>query len=397
MTKKIISAILAMIILSISVVSFATSTQELKDKQDELKSKIKEAEERMEQIEDEKSETQKELDSLNKEIDEKEDEVEKITQELETLNSEVSELEAKLNEEQAKYDKQYEALCSRMVAQYKMGKVSYLEVLLSSKNLSDFVSRYYIIGKVAEYDSEMLEQIETQKREIEISKKQVEKKQSEVKEKQAKLKVEEIMLTNSKGTKNKYLSQLSSEEQALEKLNEELKEEYKKTENELAEIARKNAAAANIGQKYTGGKLAVPCNYTRISSTFGYRGSAATGGVGSANHKGIDFAAPKGTPIIAAEDGVVIKVSNTCSHNYAKTAATRCRCGGGYGNYIMVAHSSELVTLYGHCTSIDVSMGQTVSRGQQIGTVGCTGYSTGNHLHFSVLLNGIYVNPASYL
>ena len=398
MIKKAISGILAIVIISISAVSFATSSQDLKDKQNEIQNKIKETEGRIDEIQDEKDSTQSELDRLNQEIDEKEEEIEIITRELNQLNKEVSELEAKLKEQEEKYDNQYEALCSRMVAQYKMGTVSYLDVLLSSKSLSDFISRYYIIGKVAEYDSKLLEQIETQKREIEVSKNEVQKKQSEVSAKQSKLKLEEITLTNKKGTKNKYLSQLSEEERELQKLNDQLNEDSKKIESELQEIARREAEKANqSGIKYTGGKLAVPCNYTRISSPFGYRGSAATGGVGSSNHKGIDFAAPQGTPIVSGEAGVVIKVSNTCTHNYAKTAKTRCRCGGGYGNYVMVAHGSDLVTLYAHCTSINVSTGQKVARGQQIGTVGCTGYSTGNHLHFSVLLNGTYVNPAPYL
>ena len=162
---------------------------------------------------------------------------------------------------------------------------------------------------------------------------------------------------------------------------------------------RRIAAAAgnNSAFNYTGGQLNMPCNYTRISSRFGYRGSAATGGVGSSNHKGVDFAAPKGNSIFAAEDGVVIKVSKTCTHNYAKTYRTRCSCGGGFGNYLMVSHGNGLVTLYGHCTDIYVSVGDVVSRGDTIATVGCTGYSTGNHLHFSVLLDGTYVDPAPYL
>lgn len=309
MTKRIISGILAIIIiLSISIVSFATTTGDLENKIKDAENKIKDAENRIDSIDDEKDTTKSEIDKLNEDIAKTSDEVAQITTELNNLTDQVEDLKKQVEEKQEKYDKQYEALCSRMVAQYKMGTVSYLDVLLSSKSLSDFVSRYYIIGKVAEYDSMMLDQIETQKREIEASKKEVEKKQEEVKEKQAKLKLQEISLTNKKGVKNNYLSQLSAEEQKLQKEIDEANEEKEKAQKEMAEIARKAAMNNSGGYVYTGGQLKWPCpGYTRISSYFGYRGSAATGGVGSSNHKGIDMAAPYGTSILAAEDRICYK------------------------------------------------------------------------------------------
>lgn len=397
MKKKIVSIILVLILLSASVITFAADEDELKDKKNDLKNDIKETEQKIDQIQDKKDEAKSEIEKLNDEIAQKSYEVDVITEELNKLNREVSKIKVELEEEQKKYDDQYEALKSRMIAQYKIGSVSYLDVLLNASSLTDFISRYYIIEKVASYDSKMLDQIEEKKEKIETSKTELEKKQNEVKEKQSKLKLEEIKLSNKREVKNDYINQLSDEEKELEQEKDKLEKELKTTENELAEIARKAAAAAGGGGfVYTGGKIEWPCpNYSRISSYFGYRGSAATGGVGSSNHKGIDIAAAKGNSIIAAEDGVVIKVSNTCSHNYAKTYKTRCKCGGGYGNYLMVSHGS-LVTIYAHCTSILVSNGQKVKRGQQIATVGCTGYSTGNHLHFGTLLNGTYVNPMQY-
>lgn len=400
MIKKVTSILLAILIVSISVISFATSASDLNTKSQELEQNIKNAEGKISSIETEVDSVTKELETLTSEIAAKEDEIQELTEELTALSNEIKTLENQLNEEQAKYDEEYDLFCKRIVAQYKQGKVSYLDVLLNSKSLTDFISKYYIIEKIAEYDNKLLTQIEERKTEIENSKKELEKKQSALSEKESRLKIEQISLSNKKANKNKYVAQLNDEQKELQKQIEAYTEEKRQVENEIRRLAQEAAAKNNIGggYVYTGGSLTWPCpSYTRISSRFGYRGSAATGGVGSSNHKGIDMAASKGVDIVAAESGVVMKVSNTCTHNYAKTYATRCSCGGGFGNYIMVSHGGGLVTLYAHCTDINVKVGDTVTAGQKIGTVGTTGYSTGPHLHFSVLLNGTYVDPAPYL
>lgn len=396
MTKKIVVFLTVLILISISIASFGATTGELSNKINDINNSIDEAENRQDEISEEKNEIMKEVEVLNAEIEQKEDEISTLNAELKTLNNEISELQSQLNEQERKYNEQYELFCKRAVAQYKTGKATYLDVLLNSKSLSEFVSKYYLIQKIAELDTKLLNDIEQKKTEIEASKRELDAKQATLTEKQSKLKVEEIALTNKKGNKNKYIAQLNEEDKKLQEQIDQLMEERKEAEREQAEIARQNANNGG-GYTYSGGQLLVPCNYTRVSSGFGYRGASATGGVGSSNHKGIDFAAPKGTSIVSAESGVVIKVVSGCTHNYPKTYSTRCSCGGGFGNYVMVSHGGGLVTLYGHCTSINVSVGQTVTRGQQIATVGSTGYSTGNHLHFGVLLNGTYVNPSSYL
>lgn len=383
-----------LLIISISTLSIATTQSELQDEINDLKNNISEAEDEIDDIEDQVDSAVAEINELNAEIMQKQDEIDQINDELSDLNSQISELEKQLEEEQAKYDAQYEAFKERMVAQYKMGSVSYLDVLLNSSSLSEFISRYYIIEKVADYDSKMLDQIEEQKTTIENSKKEVEEKKSEVSEKQAQVKVEEIYLSNKKSNKNKLVSQLNEEQKQLQEEIEENNEALTQKENELKAFAKTNSSTTGTGYVYTGGQLQWPCpTYTRISSGFGYRGSAATGGVGTSYHRGIDIASGQGNPIVAADEGTVIKTYTGCTHNYG----SKCGCGGTLGNYIMISHGGGLVTLYGHCTSVDVGVGDNVTRGQQIGTVGSTGNSTGYHLHFAVIVNGSYVNPTSYL
>ena len=126
------------------------------------------------------------------------------------------------------------------------------------------------------------------------------------------------------------------------------------------------------------GKLGLPIQGMKrgnISSHFGPRSSP--GGFGSTYHQGLDIAFPKGTKVLACEDGTVI------SAGYM----------GGLGNCIVIDHGSNLQTVYGHLSEIKVKEGQKVVRGQYIGNVGSTGNSTGPHLHLGVKLNGRYVNP----
>lgn len=114
-------------------------------------------------------------------------------------------------------------------------------------------------------------------------------------------------------------------------------------------------------------------------------------------HRGIDIGdgGIAGANIYASQSGTVISIENYCTHNYGKSYS--CGCGRGYGNYIIVDHGGGMSTLYAHCQAIYVSVGEQVQKGQVIGAVGTTGWSTGYHLHFEVRENGVAVNPFNYV
>ena len=114
-------------------------------------------------------------------------------------------------------------------------------------------------------------------------------------------------------------------------------------------------------------------------------------------HKGIDISGIEimGADVVASKSGTVTYVSNSCTHNYAKTSS--CGCGGGYGNYVIIQHDGTYSTLYGHMTSASVSVGDYVQQGDIIGTVGSTGWSTGAHLHFEVRVNGTQQDPLGFV
>ena len=111
------------------------------------------------------------------------------------------------------------------------------------------------------------------------------------------------------------------------------------------------------------------------------------------NHGAIDISdgSIMNAEVVAAESGTVVLSNSDCTHNYGKDGS--CGCGGGYGNYLMIDHGNGKATLYGHLTSLNVSSGEYVQKGQVIGYVGTTGWSTGPHLHFETRLNGEKYNP----
>ena len=158
----------------------------------------------------------------------------------------------------------------------------------------------------------------------------------------------------------------------------EQNETIKALEAIVAEERKK--LAAEQGRKYDGGVFAWPApSYTRISDDYGNRTHPILGT--QQFHNGIDMAAPGGSAILAAYDGKVVAAAYS----------------GSMGNYIMIDHGDSLYTIYMHASALYVSKGQEVNRGDKIAAVGSTGRSTGNHLHFSVRLNGSYVSPWSYL
>lgn len=133
-----------------------------------------------------------------------------------------------------------------------------------------------------------------------------------------------------------------------------------------------------------------------ITSPFGYRD---WGGGNVEFHKGVDFGVPHGTEELAIADGTVVKICNTCTHDYPKDGS--CGCGGGYGNYVdILTDDGQYYITYGHMADIYVSVGDTIKNGQVIGTAGCTGWSTGNHLHLEMRLGseqGELIDPQTFI
>ncbi len=339
---------------------------------DETRQKAKELQEKKEAAEAEK-------DSLAKQLEELVKEMEDIQSQIAEKETELRKKEEELAEAQVQENQQYESMKKRIKYMYENGNAQFIEILCSSKSIGEFLNNAEYISTISEYDRKQLveyqkirEQVEEQQKVLEEEYKKLETLQNELIKKQEN--VQSLMSSKE--------SEISSLENELSETNEKLKE----LEAAAAEALRKQQEAAAGGGSAGAsvisgnGMFTHPCpGLTRISSPFGYR-EAPMAGAGN-NHKGIDFAAPTGTPIYAATDGTVVIA------RYSATA----------GNWIVIDHGNGIQTQYMHCSALYVSAGESVSKGQNIGAVGTTGNSTGPHLHFQVMVNGTPVNPLSYL
>lgn len=404
MKRKIIacSVLMFFVCIYISGVTMAASQSDINN----LNQQKKNAQNDLSNIKEEKSSVQSEVDSLNEEISSIESSMDELQVQIDSLNNEITQKQNEVTQCQKDIEEKNELLKKRLVAMYKTGNTSFLDVLLSSKSYLDLFTAYDAVKEITKADTDLIDDITEKKNKIETDKKELETKKIELDNAQASKKAKSAALTVKKQEKASKVNQLSADEKAKQTEIDNYDAQIKKVEDELAAVARaaatasKNKNGSNNGSQkaYSGGKLKFPLvSYSYVSQYYGYRPASATGGVGSTNHRGWDIAASNGTTILAAHSGTVKIFYNSCTHNYPKTRKNNCGCGGGYGNYFEIIGDDNITTLYAHCSEIIVSNGQRVSAGQAVGKVGTTGHSTGAHLHFGVLLNGTFDNPANYL
>ena len=391
--KKIslkILGVLTIIIMFAQVNVFAATKSELKENSSDTDKKIEKAKEELEGIQAEKSETLKQVESLITEISSYESEIDKLDEQISKLNNDIKDAENKLNQKQEDYKKEKELLEKRLVATYEAGETSYLDVLLSSSSLTDLISNYYFVTEITRNDKELMEKIKKEEEEIEKAKTTLENSKSELNNSKVMKQSKATQLKQAKNQKDSYVSKLNEDEKNTQEQLEQFERDKRDIQAQLAAIAKKEAEqAANSGNSNN--------NITNNPSASGYIrpivGYGITcGWMGYANHTGVDFsgAGISGKPILAAKSGTV--VTSTALKNSNGTYRS-------YGEYIVINHHDGTMTLYAHGApgSRLVSVGQKVSQGQQIMSVGTTGNSTGYHLHFEVRVNGVPVNPAPYL
>lgn len=387
MKKQKIRLIVGIITITICVnnIVCATTNAGLNKKHNDINEKINKINSEISDIKEEKNNVLDEINSLNSSIFSYKNKICELTDKINLLNLEIEEKQEKIKETEEKYEIQKKLLNKRLIALYEAGSTSYLEVLLQSKSLSDFISKYYLVSTIAEADEELLEKLEYTRRQIEYEKQTCESAKEEIKTSKDELENQKKLLDSNKNKKQKLVSSLSEEEKELQKKLEEMEEDREKIAQELAKVT--SSVDENLEPSKSGYINPIK-GKTKANITTDYHGYITLKG----NHTGVDFACGAGTPVVAVKDGTVVisKALKNPNGTYRS-----------YGEYIAIDHYDGTVTIYAHLleNSRKVSVGTKVLQGEKIGEVGSTGKSTGAHLHFEVRINNgkTCVDPKLYL
>lgn len=381
MKKKLITitALLLVFMLAFgTVAAYATNESDLKDVQNEIKDKKDELEQgkkeekrlaqEIKNLEVKISEAENKLAELNKEISKTEKKIVKATEDLEKAEAEVAEQNENLN--------------GRLRAMYKNGSVGFIDVLLSSGSVSEFIMNYEMVKEIYSSDKSILEELQANYDLIHEKKTELDNLQADlVGQKQNQLTLQEELKAD-KAAVAKKKGVVAANNEALEDNIADLKQEAANIEALIKKDAESSGGGGSGGAEYTEGQFSWPVpGWTRVSSNYGWRVCPFHG---NEFHTGIDIPAGYGEAVVAAASGTVI---SACYQ-------------GSYGNAVLISHGGGLYTLYAHNSSLIVYPGQKVSKGQQIARIGSTGSSTGNHLHFEVRNGASYgsdVSPWGYL
>ena len=358
----------------------AASTSQLKSRLAELKSARAEANAAVEALEGESEKYSEKIAALDYQIQSTRAELNATQKIIDSLTRDIADKQDELDETIAQLDEKQELFETRIRVMYENGDTTYLEVLLSSEDFSDMLTNMEIVSQIMDYDKRIVEEYKALKAQIETQKAALE---SDRKDKQDYADDLEQAYEEIEAQKKEYkaLKAKVDSDLALKKAEaERMLREQDEINDEIAALSRQETAASGGGGgKVYSGSLVWPCpSYSRISSQYGYRTHPISGT--RKLHKGLDIAASSGNPVIAAASGTVVK-------SYFSSS---------YGNYVVISHGGGLMTAYAHMTCRLVSAGQTVAAGQQVGTVGSTGNSTGPHLHFEVYVGGSTTNPMNY-
>lgn len=310
-----------------------------------------------------------------------------LKQQIEQKENEIIQTQDELDSALEKENSQMESMVRYIRFVYEMGNPKAMDILLSSTSFTDFLNKADYVERVISYEHVMWQDYKMIREYTELCMEQLELEKEILNQAKANADMEQQNLEELIDQKTKdilnYETDINNKAKAIKELEEEIKaEEEEIAALEAAILEEKKRLLESNGSvlHYDNGVFKFPlATYTRISDEYGMR-IHPTLGV-EQFHNGVDFASPKGTAIYAAYDGKVAAAT------YSATM----------GNYVMIDHGDGLYTIYMHASALHVKKDDMVVRGETIAAVGSTGRSTGNHLHFSVRLNGEYVSPWNYL
>ena len=391
--------ILTVIVVLLNLLSTSYAASSFSSQKNELNKKIQETKENLNDVNSQKKESQEKVNDLSGQINSYESQISSLEGEIASKTKEANEMQKKLDELEIEREKNQNLLDERLITLYEAGEVSYLDMLLSSSDLTEFISSYYMIETLTAADKELIQKLENDKKQIAEMQEKINASLNEIETNKTKLesvKKELNKAKNKEETKVEELTEqshdLESDVKAYEKKMKELDAKEKEQERALQkkyEEAKKkaeeqnNSAGSNTGSNSGGGVSSKgfirPVKSGKITAQMYYSSGKY--------HGAVDFGVSVGTPVYAAADGIVVTSTWGGSDSY--------------GYYVKIKHYNGYYTLYAHASSLVAKVGQEVKQGDLIMYSGNTGNSTGPHLHYEVRKSpGGYndrVNPMNFL
>ncbi|WP_053955335.1 murein hydrolase activator EnvC family protein [Inediibacterium massiliense] len=367
------SLLLIGVILSLLISpTFAQNVTSDQKKLDNVNKEINNAQKKLRENKQKEISLSTQIKQLDEKIYHTEQELAQIDQEVNITKKKINVTQNELQKAENNIENKNDTLNARLRVMYKNGDMGYAEVLLNSESIIDLLSNLDMVKKIFSQDMDLLAYMKGQRDDIATKKKILETHRSKMVAMMSTMQSKQKELQVSRGEAHRIRGQIQNDSKELEKQVDELNDYAEKI---VAEIRKKQSTG-----KYVGGKLAWPApGYTRITSPYGYRIHPIL--KRKKMHTGIDIGIPAGKSVVAAGDGVVMSAGTL----------------GAYGKAVTIDHGGGIVTLYAHNSSLLVSEGQKITRGQVIAKAGSTGRATGPHLHFEVRKNGKYTDPIPWV
>lgn len=365
-----------MLMVSIPLYTFAVSQSD----KNALQNKINNAKSELKNIQNSQRDAKSELENLTIQVMDAENELDSLKAELSELESSIETKESEITEKQAEIKRKEKLLQERIVALYEAGDSTYLDVLLGSDSLLDFLSKYEIVQQIVDADTALITDLDNDKKALENEKAELETSKAKVKELKDQQEIKSNELKILKKNKQSEVDKLSDEEKSKQSEIDKYNTAMEEVNRQLSEIGKDAQERLDRDGVKFDGSFIWPCNNKYVTSRMKWRWGRW--------HKGVDIGASYEN-VYASASGYAYNETNP----------------GGYGTYIMIFHGDGYATLYGHLNSSHIRNGQYVSQGQVIATSGNSGGSTGAHLHFEIrhstsisnFFGNNWLNPLDYL
>ena len=377
-------------VLACAPQTFAATLDELKQQQSQLEQEQEENQQKLDALKADQSKQQEYKDALDAQVQNLQSQIDALNAQIGELDASISEKDDAIAEKQRNIDSDIETLKERLCAIYMLGDASTLEIILQSESVIDMAQKVELLNMITEHDTKMIQQLAADMESIAAEKAEIESEKQQVSAARTELEQKGSELAKVQAEAERVLSELTASVASVQEEQDRIAREKEEASAEIdqwwkdyyaqqaAQQAQQNSGSsgssgssnAGSGGYVSTGNFTWPIpGFTNISCNY------------SSGHRAIDVSGGGrniyGQRIVAADSGRVV----TATYHYS------------YGNYVMIDHGGGYSTLYAHASSLAVSAGQTVTKGQVIAYVGSTGNSTGPHLHFEVRVNGTRQNP----